>query len=356
MEEDEKGFKFTTVALNSTECVTPTESLPPPPQYRRTWGNDSIHAESKRRDRGFTLSWKSRWGWSIHEHSAAASRAVISSALSMPKVCVITWRDAVWPVLRRTRITLNQSLALLLITMCGIIPMVVLGLFTSAPESRSGVAPFWDVFSDKTLDCGLGFYGKPQNSSVSGIEKLFVLDSTYGRLSFSQVKTIDVMWDLLVGRGVQSLAWWVAYNVFCDALLRVIERHPASFRIFQRIALEGPSLHSLWSLTKESWFAKDRKTRALLAYMLVAISYILCVPVFLGAMTGYDSTNMAWVDLDDTNNIVPASMMKSSWVITGTKNQTFDHPVCKDYHEQSIAQEKSWQRFTKCGFYQTPPY
>jgi hypothetical protein len=195
----------------------------------------------------------------------------------------------------------------------------------------SYLTPFTFIFADKTLSCGESIFGQPQNATVTGIEKLFALDATFGRFSFSQVKAIDVLWDLLVGKGAQALAWWASYNVFCDALLRAIERHPASFEIFQRIGNEGPGLHSLWTLTKELWHAKSARTRALFFYMFWSTGYVLFVPIVLGAMTGYDSTSIAWIDLEGENNIIPASALHETWVIAGTKNETFKTTACVDW-------------------------
>ncbi|XPS76402.1 hypothetical protein M3J09_008455 [Ascochyta lentis] len=229
--------------------------------------------------------------------------------------------------------------------------MVVLGHFTPRPDFEFGTwPPYYSVFAAKTMSCGnqeIDLY--PANSTITGIEGLFVLDKTWGRFAFSTVKTIDAAWDIVFGRGVQLLAWWAAYIVFSDALLRVIERHPASFRIFQRIALEGPSLLSLWTLCKELLSVKSKSTKILFAYMLLSTSYVLCVPMFLGAMTGYDSTATAWIDIDNSNNIVPASALKMAWVITGTANSTFDKKVCSDPKNGNIQLQYFLPRVQYCS-------
>ncbi|KAF3035929.1 hypothetical protein E8E12_004810 [Didymella heteroderae] len=234
----------------------------------------------------------------------------------------------------------KQWFALFLFLSGGAVPMVALGWFTPRPEFAFGTwPPYYNVFAAKYMSCGNHLDDNPANSTVTGFEGLFVLDQTWGRFSFSTVKTIDVAWDILVGRGVQMLAWSIAYVVFSDALLRVIERHPASFRIFQRIALEGPSLLSLWSLLKELLSVKSKRTRSLFAYFLISTSYVLFIPMFLGAMTGYDSTSIAWMSLDDSNNIVPTSALKYAWVITGTRNTTLDVPICADPNDYSVQED-----------------
>ncbi len=235
--------------------------------------------------------------------------------------------------------------------------MALLGYFTPRPDFPNGKTPYYNVFAAKSMTCGNSYVdANPVNMTVTGVEGLFVLDQTWGRFSFATVKTIDVAWDILIGRGTQLIAWWIAYIVSSDALLRVIERHPTSFRIFQRIALEGPSLLSLWTLCKELFSVNGKRTKALFAYLLLSTSYVLCIPMFLGAMTGYDSTATAWVDLEDTNNIVPMSAIKYSWLITGTVNSTFSKPVCEDMHGLGLRAAYINRRLDHCKLSRSAPF
>ncbi|KAH6622435.1 hypothetical protein C7974DRAFT_222163 [Boeremia exigua] len=317
------------------------------PVRSTTWGNDVVERRKKSRN------WA--WTWGLRNRWTAVKRkiepAVQSSRRTIQPACSAIWTFArchLWPCLVRVFKSKKQWFALLLFTFGAVAPMVMLGYFTPRSNYSNGAFPYYDVFAPKTMGCGSEFDDQPANSTVSGFEGLFVLDQTYGRFSFATAKTIDVAWDILFGRGVQMLAWWIAYVVFSDALLRVIERQPASFRIFQRIALEGPSLLSLWTLCTELLSSNSKRTKALFAYMLVSTTYVLCIPMFLGAMTGYDSTSIAWINLDDSNNIVPTSAVKLSWVITGTTNETFDKPFCADYDDMSKRSEYIRLRLDKC--------
>ena len=44
------------------------------------------------------------------------------------------------------------------------------------------------------------------------------------------------------------IAWFFSYVVFTNALLRSIERHPAPYRTFTLLALEGATLSSMGAL------------------------------------------------------------------------------------------------------------
>lgn len=296
------------------------------PSRRLTWGNDVIEPTGR------------RWNWA-----------------RIWDCCNRCWSTCS-PFLMRVFTAKKQWIALFLFLGGAAAPLVILGYYTPRIGFFPGSwPPFYNVFAAKYMNCGDSIDSRPAGSVITGFKGLFVLDSTWGSFNFSTVKTIDVAWDIIVGRSAQLLCWWVAYAVFSDALLCVIERHPASFRIFQRIALEGPGLHSLWTLCKELLSVKSKRTKALFAYLLLSTSYVLCVPMFLGAMTGYDSTSTAWIDVEGTNNIVPTSYIKSSWAVTGTWNTTFDQPVCEstngyyqqaDYFRPRLDQCKLWKQYS----------
>ncbi|KAJ8114060.1 hypothetical protein OPT61_g3961 [Boeremia exigua] len=304
------------------------------PNRSRTWGNDVVETKNKRLSWAWTWGFRNRWTSVKRSTEQLITPAVQSAKQTAQPVLLATWlfmSCRLWPFVVRAFTAKGKWIALSLFLSGAVTPMALLGYFTPRQDAPVGTYPYTNIFAAKTMECGT-FYliDSPENSTITGIEGLFVLDRTWGRFSFATVKTIDVVWDIFVGRGAQLFAWWVAYIVFSDALLRVIERHPASFRIFQRIALEGPSLLSLWTLCLELFSSKSKRTKALFAYLLLSTSYVLCIPMFLGAMTGYDSTSIAWIDLDGTNNIVPTSELRYSWVIEGTVNSTFEKPVCEE--------------------------
>ncbi|KAF2462872.1 uncharacterized protein BDR25DRAFT_308104 [Lindgomyces ingoldianus] len=286
----------------------------PSPPYLATWGNDVVQDPEER-----------------NGYNGRIAHAIAYDCLKIQTKAAshTTWmflQDPVWPFLK-SRMMKKQAFALLLLFLGGIIPFIVLGKSTSYDRYHGTVGVYGGIFTSKLISCGDAF-GDPQNATVSGIEALFVLDYTFGSFLFSQAKTIDVAWDVCVGRGAQFIAWYVAYVVFSDALLRVIERHPASYHTFTRICLEGPSLTLMWVLLKNIFQAQSKRTWTLFFYMLLSTGWILSMPTWLSAMTGYDSTTISWVDLDNSNNIAPASSFEYQNIVYGTWNHTFDKSAC----------------------------
>jgi hypothetical protein len=228
-------------------------------------------------------------------------------------------------MLKNLRFARKQIYAFLLVLLFGLLPFVALGVSQGLDSIL-----FYYAFGPKTQSCESAF-DVPQNSTVEGAASLFVLDASFGRFTFAQAKAIDVAWDILVGRGVQLVAWTVSYIVFSDAIVRLIERQPASFRLFRRIGLEGASLNSAWALLKELFKRRSKQTWALFSYLLLSTLYVLSIPAFLSAMTGYDSRTIPWVSIGpDANNIVPASYFEPGSAALGTWNATFEQPICLD--------------------------
>src|SRR5437762_1690841 len=98
--------------------------------------------------------------------------------------------------------TKKQSSAFLLLFCLGILPFILVARFSGSDVGQ----PFYDIFSAKVISCSHAFEA-PQNSTITGIEGLFVLDLTFGSFPFSQAKLVDVAWDLFIGRGCQLIAW-----------------------------------------------------------------------------------------------------------------------------------------------------
>ncbi|KAF2490450.1 hypothetical protein BU16DRAFT_153283 [Lophium mytilinum] len=256
----------------------------PPPSYHARW--DELPVEDVKNE-------------DIKEAEANiwVQRFNLARQRTMPMVEKVPpyLKKDVLPIFKRMRLSKGQCCAFFLLAVFAVLPCVLMfSLDKNDPSSPGG------PFGDKTLLCGQAYYGyENNNSTVRGIQGLFIVDSAYGNMSFSLVKFIDILWDLFVGRGVQLLAWYVSYLVFTDALLRVIERHPAPFRTFTHLTLQGASLSSIGALIRDMKRYPSRRTKWLFVYIILSASYVLSLPTILGAMTGYVSTSKAFVTMHD---------------------------------------------------------
>jgi hypothetical protein len=128
----------------------------------------------------------------------------------------------------------------------------------------------------------------------------FTPNLSFGRMTFTQVKIIDIAWDLVIGRGGQLLLAWVNYKVFNEWILYHMELHLTSYKMYTSVAFQTTTLTTLGVLAKEFLaFGKLNWRRffrwlAMLSMLLSAL-YVLAFPTLMAAMTGYITTFEAYV-------------------------------------------------------------
>ncbi|KAJ4305806.1 hypothetical protein N0V90_001338 [Kalmusia sp. IMI 367209] len=135
----------------------------------------------------------------------------------------------------------------------------------------------------------------------------FTPNLSFGAMTFTQVKVIDITWDLLVGRGGQMLLAWVNYRVFNEWLLYHMEMHRTSYKMYTAVAFQTTTLGTLGVLGKEflafgegTWKRFFRWLAVLC--MLLSTLYVLAFPTLMAAMTGYITTYEPYIE-DANHNL-----------------------------------------------------
>lgn len=136
----------------------------------------------------------------------------------------------------------------------------------------------------------------------------FTPNLSFGDMTFSQVKVIDVSWDLVAGRGGQLLLAWVNYTVFNEWLVYHMEKHPTSYKMYMALAFRTTSVPTLGVLGKEFLAFGERSWNRLFRWlgvlcMLLGTVYVLAFPTLMGAMTGYITTFKPYIE-DINGNLV----------------------------------------------------
>jgi len=315
---------------------TPTSPIEEPlPPYTPTHANERSGFLDEKEEDGFVARFARTWT----RTATTVGPAIVSSAQSTSRFLQTrTWpvivtsaqttsgyvQHQTWPMIRGYPLWRQQAWGLLLFLTFGLGPFLIYGFLTAS----GGYGFYYRAFDPKTISCGDNLSGAPQNSTSYGIDALFVLNWSFGRFTFAQVKTIDVLFDVIIGRGTQMAFGAVAYIVFTDALLRLIERHPVSYQTFMRITIEGPSLSASCDLFTQLFRCRSKRTWFLFFYLLFSSFYIFSIPPLLGAMTGYDSRTIPWVSIGDADNIIPLSSVEPGYIAYGTWNTSFSQPLC----------------------------
>ena len=134
----------------------------------------------------------------------------------------------------------------------------------------------------------------------------FTPNLSFGALTFTQVKVIDVAWDLIIGRGGQLLLAWVNYRVFNEWLVYHMEMHHTSYKLYAAVAFETTTMATLGVLGKEflaygagTW-KRFFRWLAILS-MLLSTLYVIAFPTLMAAMTGYITTYKPYIEDIDGN-------------------------------------------------------
>lgn len=136
-----------------------------------------------------------------------------------------------------------------------------------------------------------------------------IMDSTYfftpnlsfGNMTFTQVKVIDIAWDLLVGRGGQMGLAWVNWVVFNEWLVFHLERWGTSYKMYSAVALQTTSWTMLGVASKELLCFGEKSWARFFRWlgvfsMLISTLYVLAFPTLMAAMTGYITTYVPYVE------------------------------------------------------------
>lgn len=143
-----------------------------------------------------------------------------------------------------------------------------------------------------------------------------IMDSTYfftpnlsfGAMTFTQVKVIDIAWDLLVGRGLQMALAWVNWTVFNEWVVYHAERWRTGYKMYTAVALQTTSWTMMGVAAKEFLCFGERTWGRFfrwLAMFCIFIStlYVLAFPTLMAAMTGYITTYEPYLE-DYERNLI----------------------------------------------------
>jgi hypothetical protein len=113
------------------------------------------------------------------------------------------------------------------------------------------------------------------------------LDLTLGNFTLTRVRLLDIGWNVVVGRGLQGLSGLVAYRVFTNALMRIVENNPISYELYLSIMIRPGHWSSLWPLFKAVIRLGSFRARWTAAWLFLSLLAVLLLPTALDAVTGY---------------------------------------------------------------------
>ncbi|KAK8036287.1 hypothetical protein PG993_008901 [Apiospora rasikravindrae] len=144
---------------------------------------------------------------------------------------------------------------------------------------------------------------------------------TAGGLTFAKAKTIDIVWDTVVGQGGRLLHGWVLYRYVLHSLLVVlIERFTVTADFYMAVSFSRSSFETLWTLLAFI-FRRGSITVLLCTLMVIyALGYTLFFSVIWGAATGYVGLSQNFYPMPNGDVIgLNSRDLSLCWALDGTR-------------------------------------
>ncbi|KAK4555383.1 hypothetical protein LTR86_007680 [Recurvomyces mirabilis] len=120
----------------------------------------------------------------------------------------------------------------------------------------------------------------------------------HGQYTYPEAKAIDVMWDLLVGRGGQILAAIWTYYVVRKSMLFTMEQQDVAIPIAYSVYFDKLGYGLLGSIIRNLTHGRMRNSKAIPAWRLLGwlslVIYVISYPTIMAAMTGYQTTGSVY--------------------------------------------------------------
>ncbi|RSL84040.1 hypothetical protein CEP51_004150 [Fusarium floridanum] len=144
----------------------------------------------------------------------------------------------------------------------------------------------------------------------------FQITLKVGNFDFATAKIIDVIWDLVVGRGGQTLLALISWRAFSDYLAVSIITKPTTYTTVWLLRFQtDPSFVSIMGLIHQFIWRRGLASRTAMSFMVAAALLILAFPTIASSMTGYTTVNRAYIEVPETGLIEFSTTYPAVYVI-----------------------------------------
>lgn len=245
--------------------------------------------------RKFGLRFGGEEAYELVQHTRSGSHA-FSRIESTASTLVQSARPLLAKSLTRRRI--KRLITVVVITILFLIVCFAFLFFIAGAGVPSGEGV--TIGNDDTCDL--------ETLNGSSVQSAFTINfRTPSRLTFAEAKTIDVIWDLVVGQGGRFFLGWISYKVFMDGLVRVMEKSAVSYELYASMAFEPMCVMSIWSSLKALFMIKGWRSKVFLAWFSISTLYVLAFSTLISAGSGYVTPSTAGFTMTDGSFVTASS-------------------------------------------------
>ncbi|KAF2140405.1 uncharacterized protein K452DRAFT_360019 [Aplosporella prunicola CBS 121167] len=201
---------------------------------------------------------------------------------------------------------------------------------------------FWDRPSKPCMDGNLEL----ADNSPYDVKTIFAITAGFGSFDFGIAKTIDIIFDLFVGRGGQLLLGIIAYPIISNAVLHEMETHPASYAFFTSISFNTTSIPTVFYAVKHT-ARRCRQNWNLKSFLYgigisLSILYVIAFPTLISATTGYSTSQEPAVNMEDGTIVLLSKFQSCAYVIIdGSRIEGYPDNFCVKESWGSIYSKKA---------------
>ena len=171
------------------------------------------------------------------------------------------------------------------ILIMAVVPVVLLATTDSGFLTKSTI----DLLLDENMPCDVD---APWTSWGS----LFQINARSGVISFASAKGIDIAYDLVVGQGLRLCLALLAWRVYGEAVIRIMEENAVPYELLASVAVSG-TFDTILGIYKTLRRTKSRRARSIVVWMFLSIAYLVFFPTLISAGTSYVAVSQKAVRL-----------------------------------------------------------
>ncbi|KAI0456683.1 hypothetical protein F5B21DRAFT_467523 [Xylaria acuta] len=158
----------------------------------------------------------------------------------------------------------------------------------------------------------------------------FQITLAFGSFTFTKVKVIDTVWDIVIGRVGQGILAYFSWRTFADYATVSMETTPMTYATFTILFMEGgPTFTSICQLVRDFVLYRRLESKTATTWVLLSMLFVLAWPTLIAAMSGYSPKTGAYIQ-DVNGSFVPYNEFQLLGYIIrdGTRiNLAINYPV-----------------------------
>jgi hypothetical protein len=208
------------------------------------------------------------------------------------------------------------------------LPIVFLALVVKVPQWYAFEAEHW--VSNSFTHCNFNGEFTPLDKPTLGLwdpAGFFYITVSWGRMAFSTAKFIDIVWDIVVGRGGQALLAFVTFKVSSQYLAMAMLKAPVSYNTFESLAFVPPTLVRTVRLAGDLLTNRGWRARLIMVWIALSSLFVLGFSSLITAMSGYSSNINAVMPNHDNDSVLWSNFHIVQFAINDAERIGYSGPL-----------------------------